>query len=53
MSETEAALAACRKALDAIAPCVVGWPEGQMPVWAQKLNEAVPDLQAVIGITTP
>lgn len=44
-------VAACRAALEAIAPCVVGWPEGQMPAWAEKLNAVVPQLQAVLGIT--
>lgn len=41
---------ACRKALSAIAPCVVGWEAGTMPVWAKKLNDVVPDLQRVLGI---
>lgn len=42
--------ATCQKALEAIAPCVVGWEPGTMPSWAQTLNEAVPDLQAALGI---
>lgn len=41
---------ACREALEAIAPCVVGWPEGQMPSWAQGLYSVVPHLQRVLGI---
>lgn len=42
--------AVCREALEAIAPCVVGWEEGVMPVWAEKLSAVVPHLQDVLGI---
>lgn len=37
-------------ALGAIAPCVVGWKEGEMPVWAETLADAVPDLRDVLGL---
>lgn len=40
----------CLKALQAIAPCVVGWPPGEMPVWALKLDACVADLQRVLRI---
>jgi hypothetical protein len=48
--ERDRAVAACRKALEAIAPCVVGWAPGSAPVWAEKLLEVVPDLQEVLSI---
>ena len=48
--ESNAAFAACRKALEAIAPCVVGWPKGEEPQWVKPLMAVVPDLQAVLGI---
>jgi hypothetical protein len=40
--------AVSQKALDAIAPCVVGWDE--MPEWAEALAAVVPDLQDALGI---
>lgn len=49
--ERERAVAACKRALEAIAPVVVGWDPKKMPLWAAKLLEVVPDLQDVLGIS--
>lgn len=41
---------ACRLALDAIAPCVVGWIPGTEPVWVAKLLTAVGPLRVAVGL---
>lgn len=40
----------CRHALEAIAPCVVGWKPEQVPEWVKPLRAVVPELRKAIGL---